>query len=203
MGKLRYHEPKIEPKEYENIKKEERKLLEKEIRQREMRMLNPAWTEIKGKVENVLHEKRNERMQQEQQQQREYQMMLDRIHLKVLKQPTLFQRQSRMNAKQNVEKKYLEVLKKEGLTEEDISKSNELKKERRQSSVKSSMSDYSWTPKPCPVSSIKSATAAATQHATKDTAKHNSNTRLCLDQAQDQAPPSTAKHCGIEIEIER
>ena len=99
-----------------------------------------------------------ERLKNEKEMQREYQLQLDRIYLKVIKQPTLFQRQSRMNAKQNAEKKYNEVLKKEGLTEDDITKSFEVKKERRLS--KSSLSDYSWVSKPCPISSIKSAAKA-------------------------------------------
>merc|ERR1711981_737771 len=97
-------------------------------------------------------------MKQEREIQREYQMQLDQMYLKVIKQPTLFQRQSRMNAKQNAEKKYNEVLKKEGLTEDDITKSYEIKRERRSS--KSSMSDCTWVSKPCPVSDIKSAVKA-------------------------------------------
>ena len=121
--------------------------------------MNPAWSEMGGsKKEMVMDEKRRERLKQEKETQREYQMKLDRMYLKVLKQPTLFQRQSRMSAKQNAEKKYSEVLKKEGLTEDDVTKSYEIKRERRSS--RSSMSDLTWVSKPCPISSIKSAVKA-------------------------------------------
>ena len=145
-------------KEYKTIQKEEKKRLDMSLKQRELRMMNPAWAGIRGKAEFVIDDKRHERMKQERELQREYQMQLDQMYLKVIKQPTLFQRQSRMNAKQNAEKKYNEVLKKEGLTEDDITKSYEIKRER--SSSKSSMSDCTWVSKPCPVSDIKSAVKA-------------------------------------------
>ena len=145
-------------KETRELKKEEKKRVNMAVKQRELRIMNPAWAEMGAKKEVVLDERRQERLKQERETQREYQMKLDRMYLKVLKQPTLFQRQSRMSAKQNAEKKYNEVLKKEGLTEDDVTRSYEVKKERRSS--KSSMSDLTWVSKPCPISSIKSAVKA-------------------------------------------
>ena len=145
-------------KEIKAMEKEEKKKMDAALKQRQLRIMNPAWDEMRGKSVSLMGEKRQERLKNEKEMQREYQLQLDRIYLKVIKQPTLFQRQSRMNAKQNAEKKYNEVLKKEGLTEDDITKSFEVKKERRLS--KSSLSDYSWVSKPCPISSIKSAAKA-------------------------------------------
>ena len=145
-------------KEMREIKKEEKKRVNMAVKQRELRIMNPAWAELGTKKELMIDDKRQERLKQERETQREYQMKLDRMYLKVLKQPTLFQRQSRMSAKQNAEKKYNEVLKKEGLTEDDVTKSYEIKKERRSS--RSSMSDLTWVSKPCPISSIKSAVKA-------------------------------------------
>ena len=145
-------------KETRELKKEEKKRVNMAVKQRELRIMNPAWAEMGAKKEVILDERRQERLKQERETQREYQMKLDRMYLKVLKQPTLFQRQSRMSAKQNAEKKYNEVLKKEGLTEDDVTKTYEVKKERRSS--RSSMSDLTWVSKPCPISSIKSAVKA-------------------------------------------
>ena len=145
-------------KEIKAMEKEDKKKMDAALKQRQLRIMNPAWDAMREKSGSFMGEKRQERLKHEREMQREYQLQLDRIYLKVIKQPTLFQRQSRMNAKQNAEKKYNEVLKKEGLTEDDITKSFEVKKERRLS--KSSLSDYSWVSKPCPISSIKSAAKA-------------------------------------------
>ena len=106
---------------------------------------------IKRKTEIVKNQENSKNVKKGKRENLETKMRKGENHYKVKKE-------SKKKKKKNTEKKYNEVLKKEGLTEDDITKSFEVKKERRLS--KSSLSDYSWVSRPCPISSIKSAAKA-------------------------------------------
>ena len=66
------------------MEKEEKKKMDAALKQRQLRIMNPAWDEMRGKSGSFVGEKRQERLKHEREMLREYQLQLDRIYLKVI-----------------------------------------------------------------------------------------------------------------------
>ncbi|XP_059087886.1 protein FAM161B-like [Tigriopus californicus] len=114
-------------------RREAQKALELELRQREMRRNNPAWAQLQEDLVdcNEIERKKLERLAMERDRIEEYQWELEKMFQRVNEGPTLFERQAKLSAKQNAEKRYQEVLKKEGLVDNDFQSKPKLHRRRK------------------------------------------------------------------------
>ena len=94
---------------------------EREERGRRRRINNPVWENIRNDLDNTeIEQLTKERLEEEKLRMKNYKVELEEMMRRVENQPTLFQKQSQLSAKKSMEKKYNQVLQKQGIDSEEI-----------------------------------------------------------------------------------